>query len=185
MDTEKESELKYYEQRTNYLEGGIMITGKAPSKTERKKTSRKQLAATRKQLMSEVNELSKQTVVSSSSKRVLPDSTGADSSTVEESETDRKSESLRRIEAMQRLVETTAGKEGTPAKRGRRSKKAPLRVIWNWKENLKELLPGCEVFENERLSEMTVTLQNAAEQESCFCCVLNDGSVSYQVFNDS
>ena len=75
MDTEKESELKYYAQRTNYLEGGIMITGKAPSKTERKKTSRKQLAATRKQLLSEVNEF-KQSNESPVSRKMSHDDTG-------------------------------------------------------------------------------------------------------------
>ena len=51
MDVEKERQenaIEYYTQRANYLEGGVTITGKAPSKTERKQSSR-QLAATRKQ----------------------------------------------------------------------------------------------------------------------------------------
>ena len=183
VDTEKESELKYYAQRTNYLEGGIMITGKAPSKTERKKTSRKQLAATRKQLLSEVNEF-KQSNESPVFRTTSPDGAGTDLPSVEESGTDGKSESQRRIEAMLRLTEATTGKEGTPAKRGRRPKKPSLHMIWSWKENLQNFLSGCEVIEKERVFEMTVTLQNASEQESSFCCVLNDGSVSYQVFSD-
>ena len=184
MDTEKESELEYYAQRTNYLEGGIMITGKAPSKTERKKTSRKQLAATRKQLLSEVNEF-KQSNESPVSRKMSHDDTGTNLPSTEESGTDVKSESQRRIEAMLRLTEATAGKEGTPAKRGRRPKKTLLRMIWSWKENLQKLLSGCEVIEKERVPEMAATLQNTSEQESSFCCVFNDGSVSYQVFNDS
>ena len=60
MDVEKERQenaIEYYTQRANYLEGGVTITGKAPSKTERKQSSR-QLAATRKQLISELKGVS-------------------------------------------------------------------------------------------------------------------------------
>ena len=45
--------LTYYQQQSNYLEGGVTITGKAPSKTERK-SHQKELAKERKNLMKEV-----------------------------------------------------------------------------------------------------------------------------------
>lgn len=186
MDVEKESELKYYAQRTNYLEGGVMITGKAPSKTERKQTSRKQLAATRKQLLSEVKESSKLPP-----ENMLPKAPPCDNIATKSPSSDNasvgtvKNESQRRLDALKRLTECTTGKEGTPAKRTRRSKKAASRVIWSWKGNLQNALPGCEVIEQEKVEEMITRFQYVTEQESSFCCILNDGSLSYQVFSDS
>ena len=59
--------LTYYQQQSNYLEGGVTITGKAPSKTERK-SHRKELAKERKNLMKEVKVDSVESSSSSKSK---------------------------------------------------------------------------------------------------------------------
>ena len=53
--TDSSNPITYYQQQSNYLEGGVTITGKAPSKTERK-SHRKELAKERKNLMKEVKE---------------------------------------------------------------------------------------------------------------------------------
>lgn len=204
MDVEKERQenaIEYYTQRANYLEGGVTITGKAPSKTERKQSSR-QLAATRKQLISELNGGSEKKA--KRRKKAVEDGKGdfsqqkkgdsllhkkdpsqqKNTTSVNATTSQPTSDSSSKTEA-QRPVSTPllrlAGRSAseTPAKKSRRKRKEDPPPRLSWETNLKPLLSSSVI--DMDASAFAELLRKTVTRESSFCCVLNDGSLSYQV----
>ena len=195
MDVEKERQenaIEYYTQRANYLEGGVTITGKAPSKTERKQSSR-QLAATRKQLISELKGVpekkakrrkkSADELLNTSLQKEMDVSLQADliHSPHTSDLSSSKTEAQRRVDALLRLAGRNSSE--TPAKKPRRKRKEDPPPRLSWETNLKSLFSS-NVIDMDP-SAFTELLQTAVTRESSFCCVLNDGTLSYQVGEES
>ena len=203
VDGEKERQenaIEYYTQRANYLEGGVTITGKAPSKTERKQSSR-QLAATRKQLISELNggsekkakrrkkavedgkgDFSQQkkgdSLLHNKDPSQQKNTTSVNATTSQPtSDSSSKTEAQRRVDALLRLAGRSASE--TPAKKSRRKRKEDPPPRLSWETNLKPLLSSSVI--DMDASAFAELLRKTVTRESSFCCVLNDGSLSYQV----
>ena len=211
MDVEKERQenaIEYYTQRANYLEGGVTITGKAPSKTERKQSSR-QLAATRKQLISELKGVSEkkakrrkksvevvevarkdasldvplQTAAIHSSSQTTAVHSSSQTTAVHSSSQLTSDSTSSKTEAQRRvdalLRLSNRSSSDTPAKKPRRKRKEEPPPRLSWEANLKPLLSSSVVdMEPSAFAEL---LQTAVTRESSFCCALNDGTLSYQV----
>ena len=211
MDVEKERQenaIEYYTQRANYLEGGVTITGKAPSKTERKQSSR-QLAATRKQLISELKGVSEkkakrrkksvevvevarkdasldvplQTAAIHSSSQTAAVHSSSQTTAVHSSSQLTSDSTSSKPEAQRRvdalLRLSNRSSSDTPAKKPRRKRKEEPPPRLSWEANLKPLLSSSVVdMEPSAFAEL---LQTAVTRESSFCCALNDGTLSYQV----
>ena len=167
--------LTYYQQQSNYLEGGVTITGKAPSKTERK-SHRKELAKERKNLMKEVKVDSAESSSNAETKlkeegdakktvsrrktegteEDIEKSTSGQKALHEKNE-EKKSSANKKDKSVQEESEKSRSKRGTKrvqradaTKSGsegkKRRQKEPIRYRWSWDIHLQKYFSQARVL---------------------------------------
>ena len=185
--SDSSNSLTYYQQQSNYLEGGVTITGKAPSKTERK-SHQKELAKERKNLMKEVKVDSAESSPNSemklkeegdakkaASRRKTEENEEKSSSakkTHRKQNEEKKSSTSRSDKDAQEESKKTRSKRGTKreqradaTKNGsegkKRRQKEPIRYRWSWDIHLQQYFSQARVLRVCDLGALTHSFQVA------------------------
>ena len=185
--SDSSNSLTYYQQQSNYLEGGVTITGKAPSKTERK-SHQKELAKERKNLMKEVKVDSAESSPNSEmklkeegdakksvSRRKTEENAEKSSSakkTHRKQNEEKKSSTKRSDKNAQEESKKTRSKRGTKreqradaTKNGsegrKRRQKEPIRYRWSWDIHLQQYFSQARILRVGDLGALTHSFQVA------------------------
>ena len=185
--SDSSNSLTYYQQQSNYLEGGVTITGKAPSKTERK-SHQKELAKERKNLMKEVKVDSAESSPNSEMKlkeegdakksvsRRKTEENAEKSSSAKKAHRkqneEKKSSTSRSDKIAQEESKKTRSKRGTKreqrsdaTKNGsevkKRRQKEPIRYLWSWDIHLQQYFSQARILRVCDLGALTRSFQVA------------------------
>lgn len=152
--------IQYYQQQSNYLEGGVTITGKAPSKTERK-SHRKELAVERKNLMQEVKE-SGDSPTNRSGKQLNEKKTGGETKGKK-----RKREIIARQQWCWKHLQSYFTRARIVQRKDLELTTASLQSTY-----------GEELHQTQSVHEV----QNSCQATCVFCCILNNSTNTLQSF---